>query len=272
MELHENLRTCADLRTLYKGKKMQHDDLVWDVIGNSKFCAYKVKPPAASSNQQRFCRNPYNLSGLCNRMTCPLANSRYATVLEEEGVLYLYIKTAERAHSPKNLWEKVKLPQNFAQALKVVDKHLLFWPQLYINKCKQRVTRINQYLIRMRKLKLKVQPKIVGRIKKVERRETNREAKALKAAKLTEEIKNELLERLHQGTYGDIYNFPQKEYDEVLDIEDQEELEDEAEEEQVTEKFSEKKEIEVEKKPREEMNGILVYDSYAKLTGNTKIV
>ena len=38
------------------------------------------------------------------------------------------------------------------------------------------------------------------------------------------------------------------------------------------EKFSEKKEIEVEKKPREEMNGIVVYDSYAKLTGNTKIV
>ena len=31
-------------------------------------------------------------------------------------------------------------------------------------------------------------------------------------------------------------------------------------------------EIEVEKKPREEMNGIVVYDSYAKLTGNTKIV
>jgi protein MAK16 len=145
--------------------------------------------------------------------------------------LYLYIKTAERAHSPKNLWEKVKLPQNFAQALKMVDRHLLFWPQLYINKCKQRVTRIHQYLIRMRKLKLKVQPKIVGKIKKVERRETNREAKALKAAKLADQIKNELLERLHQGTYGDIYNFPQKEYDEVLDIEDQEEVEDEVEEE-----------------------------------------
>lgn len=208
---------------------MNHDEVVWDVIGNTRFCSYKVKPPAASHNEQKFCRNPHNVSGLCNRLACPLANSRYATIIEEEGVVYLYIKTAERCHTPKNMWEKIKLPQNFAMALRTIDKHLMFWPKFNINKCKQRLTRIHQYLIRMRRLQLKVQPKLVGKYKKVERREKNREVKALKAAKLTEQIKNELLERLHQGTYGDIYNFPQQQYDEILDVEGEQEVEDEEE-------------------------------------------
>jgi protein MAK16 len=226
---------------------MQHDEMIWQVISH-QFCSFQTTIQKAKSDKTTFCRHPYSVTGLCNRTSCPLANSKYATIREEDGKIHLYMKTVERAHSPKNLWEKILLSRNYARALHQLDEHLQYFPQVLIHRNKQRLTKIHQYLIRMRKLKLKERAgkkaKLVGVHRKVDQREERREKKALIAAKLSKSIEKELVQRLAKGTYGDIYNFPEVPYQKAMEsveqqqeeeLEETESEEEEEEEESITE-------------------------------------
>ncbi|KXZ50880.1 hypothetical protein GPECTOR_14g13 [Gonium pectorale] len=139
------------------------------------------------------------------------------------------MKTIERAHSPKNLWQKIRLKKNYAAALEQLDQHLQYWPKFLVHKNKQRFTKITQYLIRMRRLEVKARPKLVGINRKLEKVERKREAKAEAAAHLEKSIESELLKRLQSGTYGDIYNFPLAQYEKVLDTQEVQEAEEEEE-------------------------------------------
>ncbi|KAF3510518.1 hypothetical protein F2Q69_00004117 [Brassica cretica] len=201
---------------------MQDDEVIWQAIRHNH-CSYMAKMETGI-----FCRNPYNVTGICNRSSCPLANSRYATIRDHDGVFYLYMKTIERAHMPKNLWERIKLPRNYEKALELIDKHLLYWPKLLQHKVKQRLTKMTQIRLRTRKLNLKTREKIMTMARRDIKREPRREEKALKAAQLEKSIETELLERLMKGVYPKILDYPEL----VTDVQKEVEVEEEEEEEE----------------------------------------
>jgi protein MAK16 len=148
------------------------------------------------------------------------------------------------------MWEKIPLHPTFLKALEQVNKYFEFWPHFIRKKIKQRMTKIRQYLIRMRRMRNKVQPELIALNKTKERIETKREKKAHAAAHLQDSIRGELLQRLRQGTYGELYddivNFNQQVYNEALDDIDEEEFDIEDDVDEFVEAYSEDEEEDAE--------------------------
>ena len=54
-----------------------------------------------------------------------------------------------------------RLKRQYSEALQQLDTHLQYWPKFLVHKNKQRLTKITQLLIRMRKLATKTRTKLV---------------------------------------------------------------------------------------------------------------
>ena len=141
------------------------------------------------------------------------------------------MKTAERAHTPKDLWESVKLDPSYNKALEQIDTELQYWPKFLVHKCKQRFTRLRQILIKRRKIKLEGSAEYRVVSHKAERREGTRYEKISKSAMFENEVKNGLLQNLKNDKYKGIYNIDKNEFDKIL--------EKEGEQEQLNEDFDE---------------------------------
>ncbi|UKJ88667.1 hypothetical protein MACJ_001911 [Theileria orientalis] len=181
------------------------DDVVWQLIKNG-FCSFRK-----TTDTKAFCTNIYNVTGLCNHASCPLANSNYATVIEDQGDLLLCLKRVERCHLPRDQWEKIKLStSNRTGIAEIIEKTKVGFSSHLTEKCKKRFKRLKEVLSNMRSMALSKKVKVTPVKKKTDRRELIREKKAEIAAKLDRSIEQELLNRLNQGIYGELYNFEEE--------------------------------------------------------------
>lgn len=188
------------------------DALVWEIL-NFENCCYRVK-----TDTLIFCRHEDNVTGLCDRKSCALANSQYGTVVLEKGKLILKTKTAERAHMPSRLWQKTVLPENPEEAFKIIESEMQWWDEWNIDKVKFRYGRLLETLNNMRENRKKEgQVKALPIKKKIERRNATREQRALNVAHVEYSVQEELKRRLKAGEYGEIYNLNQEEFEEALD-------------------------------------------------------
>lgn len=175
------------------------DDLIWKTIGGERFCSFKF-----STQKQFFCKNELNLTGFCSKQSCPLSNSRYATVVEKNGIIFLYQKDNKNSNFPDKIWKKTILSRNYLKAIQQLDSKLAFWPKFLVHRVKQRLTKLTQVLIRNRingiQKQIVPEEKIPSILFK-----RNDEYKKLKKIKIQKIIEHELINRLNLGVYGNIY-------------------------------------------------------------------
>ncbi|EEQ82609.1 hypothetical protein NCER_100645 [Vairimorpha ceranae BRL01] len=175
------------------------DNSIWKNIGEKKFCSFKKK-----TDTEFLCKNKNNLTGLCNAFSCPLANTKYATVRAINEELYLFIKEPERINTPNEQYEKIKLSKHYEEALKQIDKELEHWDKQIIHKCKQKHTKLVEYTERLEYFKEHGRTEYMKRTKrKVTRAEKLAALANLEDLDFEKHIGEELLLRLESGVYGE---------------------------------------------------------------------
>merc|ERR1712176_485758 len=118
------------------------------------------------------------------------------TIIEDKGYCYLMIKSIERAHLPNNLWEKIRLKQDYLKALKQIEMRLRFWPKFFIHKNKQRFTKITKYLFQVRKSNFEITQNLIGNFKKHKKQILKKGSKIEMAARIEISIEEDLKYRL----------------------------------------------------------------------------
>jgi len=225
------------------------DRELWDTIGNKKKCSFKLDTKADT-----LCKNKYNVTGLCNEFSCPLANSKYATVRSVNEEMYLFIKEPERCRTPATMYEKIKLSGDYKEALLEIERNLEFWDPEVIHKCKQRMTKLTEYHERLEYVKEHGQKEYMVRKTKMNRREKMRALKGLNTLNFEKNIGEELMMRLEAGIYGEEaknrYEHAKDKHDKerkkryVVDFEESEEIKvSEPESKKKKEKKGKKKEV-----------------------------
>jgi protein MAK16 len=186
------------------------DALIWEILKSTN-CTFRTK-----AQDRNFCRNVDSTTGLCDNKACPLANAQYATTRLISGKIYLSMKTAERAHMPAKLWERIELPEDVGAGMQIIDRELQYWDDWLIDKVKFRYQRIVETLANMRRLRQAPKVKVLPIRGRVEKRNRSREERALSVAHIQDEVRRELVTRLKDGVYG-IYNLEEEEFNEALD-------------------------------------------------------
>jgi protein MAK16 len=181
----------------------QSDHLIWNLIGEKEFCTYK-----SNTNLGFVCKSNFNLTNMCSRQSCPISNSRYATIIEQDGIFFLLKKDSNKLSFPKKIWKKIPLSRNFLKAVQEINFNLAFWPKFFLHYTKKKLMKLTQFLIRNRLKELSRKKRFdltINLSSKISYQQTKIENNL----KLEKSVEHELLNRLNLGIYGKLYpNFP----------------------------------------------------------------
>ena len=179
------------------------DEIIWKVLQNGS-CAFRMK---SVTDGKYFCMHRMNVDGLCGSQWCPLSNSEYSTVYEEDGKLYYAERTVERNHMPCEWWEKTEISKdNMDEARQVIMDKMEFRNVKLRTRALEKYQKLVSVLKNIKVLRNDTRVELEQQFKKREKRWNRREVKALSIANLETTIEQELLQRLNSKVYGDMYN------------------------------------------------------------------